>query len=113
MLAKPITADIKLLLKFKPRVVVSVDKKVLSVGESFTAHCEVSAFPRAVEYSWLLDNKLVEGERREKITVDEVSQDLDNKQLECRVRNAVGSSSATVTIHIKCRPSDLLLRVQS
>ena len=84
---------------------MSVDKKVLSVGESFTAHCEASAFPRAVEYSWHLDSQLVEGEGREKITVSEVSQDLDNKQLECRVRNAVGSSSATVTIHIKCRPS--------
>ena len=63
MLAKPITADIKLLLKFKPHVVVSADKKVLSVGESFSAHCEASAFPRAVEFSWYLDNQLVEGER--------------------------------------------------
>ena len=60
MLARPLTAEIKLLLKFQPRVVVVADKKVLSVGETFTAHCEASAFPQAVEYSWYLDNNLLQ-----------------------------------------------------
>ena len=40
LLARPLTAEIKLLLKFQPRVVVVADKKVLGVGETFTAHCE-------------------------------------------------------------------------
>ena len=111
MLAQPITADIKLLMKFKPRVVVSADKKVLSVGESFTAHCEASAFPRDLQYSWYLDGQLVESERREEMTVRSVRQEHDNKLLECRVSNAVGSSVASVAIHIKCRSVASLQRL--
>ena len=103
LLATPLTAEIKLLSKFQPRVVVAADKKVLSVGETFTAHCEASAFPQAVEYSWYLDNNLLPEERQEKITIPSVAQDHDKKVLECRARNTVGTGAGSVVIHIKCR----------
>ena len=103
LLAEPITTDIKLLLKFKPHVVVSADKKVLSVGETFTAHCEASAFPRDLEYSWYLDGQLLHAEKREEITLRSVSQEHDNKLLECRASNEVGTASGSVAIHIKCK----------
>ena len=103
LVARPLTAEIKLLLKFPPRVVVVADKKVLSAGETFTAHCEASAFPQSVEYSWFLDNNLLPGERREKISLPSVKQEQDKKVLECRARNTVGTGAGSVAIHIKCR----------
>ena len=103
MLATPLTTAIKLLLKFQPRVVVVADKKVLSVGETFTALCEATAFPRTVEYSWYLDNNLLAEERTEKITIPGVKQDHDKKVLECRASNTEGTGAGSVAIHIKCR----------
>ena len=103
LLARPLTAEIKLLLKFQPRVVVVADKKVLGVGETFTAHCEASAFPTSVEFSWYLDNNLLAGEREETITIPSVEQDHDKKVLECRARNSEGTGAGSVAIHIKCR----------
>ena len=102
LLARPLTAAIKLLSTFQPQVVVAADKKVLSVGETFTAHCEATAFPPSVEFSWYLDHQLLAGESREEITIPSVKQDHDKKVLECRARNTVGTGAGSVAIHIKC-----------
>ena len=96
MLATPLTADVTLLAKFQPRVVVVADKKVLSVGETFTVHCEASAFPQSVEYSWYLDNKLLPEERQEKIILPGVKQEQDKAVLECRASNSVGTGAGSV-----------------
>ena len=105
LLATPLTAAVTLLPRFQPRVVVVADKKVLSVGETFTAHCEASAFPQSVEYSWYLDSELLPGERQEKIIIPGVKQEQDKAVLECRARNSVGTGAGSVAIHIKCRLS--------
>ena len=109
MLATPLTADVTLLPKFQPRVVVVADKKVLSVGETFTAHCEASAFPQSVEYSWYLDNKLLSEEKQEKIILPGVKQEQDKAVLECRASNSVGTGAGSVAIHIKCRSQGQLI----
>ena len=102
LLARPLTTAIKLLSTFQPRVVVAADKKVLSVGETFTAHCEATAFPQSVEFSWYLDHQLLAGESKEEITIPSVKQDHDKKVLECRATNTVGTGAGSVAIHIKC-----------
>ena len=102
LLASPLTASVKLLVKFPPRVVVVADRKVLSAGQTFRAHCEATAFPSSVEFSWYLDQHLLAGEREQEITIPSVQQEHDKKVVECRARNTEGTGAGSVAIHIKC-----------
>ena len=101
LLTTPRITSIKLQLKHKPRVTLDYDLKILEVGEMFAARCEASAYPPVTSYAWFLDNRALEGQLGEEIEL-RVDRAMDNKRLECRASNEVGTSTANTTIHIKC-----------
>ena len=101
LLTTPRIASIKLQLKSRPRVSLDYDHKILEEGEMFSARCEASAFPRVTSIAWFLDNKELEDLEEEEMEL-RVERSMNNKRLECRASNEVGTSTANTTLHIKC-----------
>ena len=101
LLTTPRIASIKLQLKSRPRVLLDYDHKILEEGEMFSARCEASAFPRVTSIAWFLDNKALEELKGEEMELM-VTRAMNNKRLECRASNEVGTTAANTTLHIKC-----------
>ena len=101
LLTTPRIASIKLQLKSRPRVLLDYDHKILEEGEMFSARCEASAFPRVTNIAWFLDNKALEKQEGEEMEL-RVTRVMNNKRLECRASNEVGTTAANTTLHIKC-----------
>ena len=90
-------------LKYKPRIKLDYKSEALNEGDSFTATCKVDAYPEQVEYSWYVNGKLMELEKKDKLTILKVSKKHGNGRVECQARNSVGMATAEVTIKLKCK----------
>ena len=102
LMTEPKTAKVLLKLKHVPRVSMTNDNKILEDGQMFNGRCEATAFPSLVTFAWYLDGQQLVGQEGQELSLL-VTRTHDNKKVECRVTNEVGTSSASTVIHIKCR----------
>ena len=89
-------------LKYKPRIKFSYKKEFLNEGDSFSATCNVDAYPKHVEFSWYVDGQLMESEKLNTLTIPKVTKSYLNSLVKCQVKNSVGISEAEGAINIKC-----------
>ena len=101
LMTEPKVAKVLLKLKHAPRVSMTFDNKILKDGHWFNGRCEATAFPSLVTYAWYLDGQHLVDQEGQEISLL-VTRNHDNKKVECRVTNDVGTSSASTVIHIKC-----------
>jgi len=94
-------------LKYKPRIKFSYKKEFLNEGDSFSATCNVDAYPKHVEFSWYVDGQLMESEKLNTLTIPKVTKSYLNSLVKCQVKNSVGISEAEGAINIKYAPSIL------
>jgi len=103
----PKSAMTVLRLKYKPRIKLSYKKEFLNEGDSFSATCNVDAYPNHLEFSWYFDGQLMESERLNTLTISKVTKNHLNSLVKCQAKNSVGISEAEGTINVKYAPTIL------
>lgn len=101
-----VSTPVQLRVRSRP----SVDLEVLTthpleVGDSLQLRCNYQAYPAKVNIFWFIKDEEIKGEKREYLTIEEVTKELDQSVIKCCVENAVGRTEKSLMVRVIHSPT--------
>ena len=92
-------------VQYAPSVKMSTSTKVglLTEGDTVKFKCKAYANPPPLEYSWYIDSQRVNGFESDLFMISNISKAYNDAIVKCEVKNDIGKSEETETIHVKCK----------
>ena len=88
-----------------PSIKVELSSDSTAEGDDVTASCRISANPPVVasDILWTVGGVRVENASGPTLQLNSVTSDMDLQLVECRARNAIGTSSSATPLRVTCK----------
>jgi len=97
--AEPLQAMVRLRMKYRPRVTLSIGDPVREGGNLATS-CEVEAYPPPFGFKWYLDGVTIPGAEGKSIVLEELARGNEGAKLECEAVNLEGTGKAEAFLSV-------------